>query len=281
MKLIEGKKLAEKIKDNIVAEILKLGLNRPNLALVLVGEREDSKLYVGLKEKQAKLVGIDTHVYRLNEEISEEELLNVIGFLNEDETIDAILLQMPLPEGLNENKIVSAIKPEKDVDGFHPDNLKKYLAGEKINTEPVVPVVVREMLQEIKFDGDGKLAVVVANSEIFGETLRHELVTIGMSIELVGVEDENLLKSLKKADLIITAVGKPEYLKGEMIKKGVVIIDIGIAKNIEGKVCGDVDFNSVDDIASFVSPVPGGVGPMTIAVALRNALRLHKNKHKN
>lgn len=274
MKLIDGKKLAEKIKDNIVAEVLKMGVNRPNLAIVLVGEREDSALYVKLKEKQAKEVGIDTHVYRFIESTSDKELIEAIEFLNNDEEIDAILLQLPLPEHFETDKIVASINPAKDVDGFHPDNLKRYLSGEKVIAEPVVPLVVREMLTDIKFDGDGKSAVIVANSELFGETLQHELEVLGMSVELLNIEDKGLLKELKQADMIITAVGRPEYLKGEMIKKDAVIIDIGISKNSEGKVCGDVDFNSVDDIASFVSPVPGGVGPMTIAIALRNTVKL-------
>jgi methylenetetrahydrofolate dehydrogenase (NADP+)/methenyltetrahydrofolate cyclohydrolase len=276
MQLIDGRALAEKIKDGIVAEILKLGDVRPNLAILVVGEREDSKIYVGLKEKQAKLVGIDTHTYNCEAEIAEEDLLNVIEYLNNDEQIDAILLQLPLPGHLDENKIVAAIDPLKDVDGFQPETLKKYLTGQTVVAEPVVPVVAREMLQSIKFDGDGKTAVVVANSEIFGEVMRYELEKIGMCVEISGIEDEALGSLLKGADLIVTAVGK-NYLTGEMVSDGVVIIDVGICKSKSG-VCGDVVFDTIKDKASYLSPVPGGVGPMTIAVALRNALRLHQQR---
>jgi methylenetetrahydrofolate dehydrogenase (NADP+)/methenyltetrahydrofolate cyclohydrolase len=274
MEIIDGKALSEKIKDEIVNEVKKMGDERPNLAIVLVGEREDSKIYVSLKEKQAKLVGVDTHTYNCDEEIAEEDLLGIIEYLNRDDLIDAILLQLPLPEHLDENKIVAAIDPNKDVDGFHPSILKKYLADEPSAVEPVVPVVVREMLKDIKFFGEGKKAVIVANSEMFGEALRHELLKFELEVEVVNANDSDLNGKIGEGDLLVTAVGKPNFIKGSALKKDAVVIDIGIAKNALGHVCGDVDFATVKDRASYITPVPGGVGPMTIAVALRNALRL-------
>lgn len=278
MILIDGKVLADTIKDEIVAEVKKMGDERPNLAIILVGEREDSKIYVDLKEKQAKLVGVDTHTYSCDEETSEEDLLGIIEYLNRDEMIDAILLQLPLPEHLDENKIVSAIDPKKDVDGFHPEILKKYLADTPSVVEPVVPVVVREMLKGIHFFGEGKKAVVVVNSDMFGEALRHELLKFELEVEVVKSDDADLKKKTSEGDLLVSAIGKPNFIKGSSIKKDAVVIDIGISKNSLGHVCGDIDFATAKDRASFITPVPGGVGPMTIAVALRNALRLHLDK---
>lgn len=276
MEIIDGKKLAEKIKDEIVAEVKKMGDERPNLAIILVGEREDSKIYVDLKEKQAKLVGVDTHIYNCDEEISEDDLLGMIDYLNKDTLIDAILLQLPLPAHLDENKIVATIDPAKDVDGFHPEILKKYLADEPLTVEPVVPVVIREMLKEINFDGNDKQAVVVINSEIFGRAIRHELLKFGSAVDIISPTDEELAQKISAGDLLVTAIGKANFIKGETIKDGAVVIDIGISKNSLGHVCGDVDFVSAKKRASFISPVPGGVGPMTIAVALQNALKLHQ-----
>lgn len=279
MEIIDGTLLADKIKDGIVAEVKKMGDERPNLAIILVGERDDSKIYVSLKEKQAKLVGVDTHTYNCDEEVSEEDLLGIIEYLNNDEQIDAILLQLPLPEHLNEDKIVAAIDPRKDVDGFHPAILKKYLANTPAVVEPVVPVVVREMLHGIKFFGEGKKAVVVVNSEMFGEALRHELLKFDLEVEVAGSADPDLKARTLDADLLVTAVGKPNFIKGDAIKQDAVVIDIGIAKNSLGHVCGDVDFATVKNKVSYITPVPGGVGPMTIAVALRNALRLKQARH--
>lgn len=280
MEIINGKKIAEKIKDDIALVIAEHPDERPNLAIILVGNREDSELYVALKEKQAKLVGVDTHTYRVDVSEGEAGLHEVINYLNEDQLIDAILLQLPLPEGFDEDTAVALISEHKDVDGFHPETIKKYCAAQEVVAVPVVPTVVREMLADIKFDGDGKQAVVVANSEVFGEVLRFELENIGLSVAVCKADEKNLNAQLLDADLIVTAVGQPRYLKEEMIKKDVVIIDIGISKDSLGVVCGDVDFESVKNKAGFVSPVPGGVGPMTIAVALSNALKLYQVRKK-
>jgi len=285
MQIIDGRALAEKIKDGIVKDIAggKKGLEllncaRPNLAIVLVGHNKDSELYVSLKEKEARKVGIDTHVYRLDENISEKEILDTIGFLNNDETIDAILVQLPLPESIDTDKIIAAIKPEKDVDGFHPENLKILLATcDHAQAMPPVFDVVLEMLKSIKYDPSGEQVCVIANSDIFGKSLAKVLECRGAKVDVMKSRDKKLIDKTKEADLLITAVGKPKFINGDMIKRGAIIIDIGIS-HVDGKISGDVDFDDVDDMAAFITPVPGGVGPMTIACALKNTLALWKRR---
>lgn len=292
---IDGQALAEKIKDEIIKEIVgaRKGLAiyscpRPNLAIILIGERDDSELYVNLKEKEAKRIGIDTHIYRCAQDTSEKEVLELINFLNNDDTIDAILIQLPLPAGLDTDKIIQAVDPEKDVDGFHPENLKK-LTGESINAcachscqeefiiVPPVFAAVLEMLTSINCELENKNVSVLANSEIFGGNLVKFLESKGAKAEMVKADDKNLADKTRKADILITAIGKPKFIKKEIIKKDAVIIDIGITK--EGKkVLGDVDFYDVEQKAGYITPVPGGVGPMTIAMALRNTLEMHKRR---
>jgi methylenetetrahydrofolate dehydrogenase (NADP+)/methenyltetrahydrofolate cyclohydrolase len=274
MQLIEGRILAEKIKDGIVAEVHKLGDQRPNLAIVLVGERPDSKLYVGLKEREAKKVGIDTHTYNCEEAISEDDLLAIINYLNKDDLIDAILLQLPLPVSMNEDRIVAAIDPNKDVDGFHPDNFKKYLLRQESIVSPVVPEVVAEMLRSIDFAGAGKNALVVAKAQVFSQGMASMLESFGLKVGIVK-PDDFFEKELAQADVLVSAAGKAGLIDGRLIKAGAVVIDIGINKNSLGHLCGDVDHASLKDKDGYITPVPGGVGPMTIAVALRNALKLY------
>lgn len=322
-KIIDGKILAEKIKDEIIKEILGkdffeeknchdefcachshkenskaikpvslsasrggqqskhiLTCPRPNLAIILIGERADSELYVSLKEREAKKVGIDTHLYRCAENISEKEVLEMINFLNNDETVDAILIQLPLPAHLDTDKIIGAIKKEKDVDGFHPDNLKILLNS--CDGGAVMPPVFGaclEMLKSINCEIKNKQICVVANSDIFGKTLAKVLECRGAEAEAVEADDKNLKDKTIEADILITAVGKPKFIKKEMIKKDAVIIDIGITKE-EKKVFGDVDFEDVKDKAGFISPVPGGVGPLTIAMAFKNTVGAWKRKRK-
>ncbi len=282
MKLINGKKIAEKVKDEVAAEIHKLNGARPNLAIVLANTREDSKLYVSLKEREAVKVGIDTHLYRLEDATSENELLGVIDFLNSDETIDGILVQLPLPNIFNTDKVIAAIDPEKDVDGFHP-NHPDYIIS------PVFASVLR-MLEEIKYPLAGKKVCVLFNSDIFGESMKKILEKEGAIISLCSVgefdklseAESNLkyeeIKSLsQEADVLITALGLPHFVKKDLLKPGVVVIDIGITK-VGEKVLGDVDFEDVKDIVSYITPVPGGVGPMTIALLFKNVWEIFKRK---
>ncbi|MEI8360735.1 MAG: bifunctional 5,10-methylenetetrahydrofolate dehydrogenase/5,10-methenyltetrahydrofolate cyclohydrolase [bacterium] len=278
MILIDGKKLAEKIKDEVVKEVLALS-ERPNLAIVIVGDKSDSRLYVSLKERQAKTVGIDTHVYRLAENISEEELTETIKFLNSDETIDAILLQLPLPEHLNTDNVVGAIDPEKDVDGFHPSNLSKIMADCEISVEPPLVLVVLEILKSINFSISGKKAIIIANSDFFGQVIKRVLECRGAQTELILASDFKAEQTCE-ADLLVTAVGQPGIIKGVAVKQDAVIIDIGISHDEMGKVVGDVDFDSVKDKVSYLTPVPGGVGPMTIAMAFKNTVKIFKQRHR-
>ncbi len=282
-KIIDGKKLAEKIKDGIVKEILGLDKNiyhitRPNLAIILIGERPDSELYVSLKEREAKKVGIDTHLYKCAETTSEQELLDMIKCLNEDPTIDAILVQLPLPEQIDTDTIMLALDPEKDVDGFQPDNLERLLKScDFSGLMPPVFAVVLEMLNSINYDTKHKQACIISNSDIFGRSLAYVLTCRGMMAKVVKADDKNLAEQTKQADVLISAVGKPKFIKQDMIKQEAVVIDVGISK-MGDKVVGDVDFLDVEQKAGYISPVPGGVGPMTIAMAFRNTLEIYKKR---
>jgi methylenetetrahydrofolate dehydrogenase (NADP+) / methenyltetrahydrofolate cyclohydrolase len=280
MNIIDGKRLAEKMKDEIAKEVFSLGENRPNLAIILVGEREDSKLYVSLKEEEAKKVGIDTHLYHCPADIDEREVFDMVDFLNKDESIDAILVQLPLPAGFDTDGIILAIDPLKDVDGFHPDNLK--VLFDTCKHQHVVPPVFRvvlEMLDAINFDLAGKKACVVANSDVFGAPLVKVLECRQAEAFLVKANDKDLAKQAATADLLITAIGRPHFITADMVKQNAVVIDIGITKK-DGKVLGDVDFVEVEKKASFITPVPGGVGPMTIAATLQNTVELYKRRRQ-
>lgn len=280
-KIIDGKALAEKIKDEVVGEIIKLNGDRPNLAIVLVGKRQDSELYVKLKEREAKRVGIDTHLYKCDEDISERELLEVIDCLNNDQTIDAILVQLPLPENFDTDTIIMAINPGKDVDGFHPENLQKLFVS--CNHAGVIPPVIRvvlDMLEEIKCEIKDKKICLVVNSEIFGKSLVKVLECREGEVEITNSKDINFQAKTRAADILITAVGVPCLITKEMVKPGAVVIDIGITKQ-KNKVVGDVDFDQVKEVAEFITPVPGGVGPMTIAEAFKNILKIYKKIRSN
>ena len=278
MKIIDGKKLAEKIKDKIAQEIFELKGPRPNLAILLVGEREDSKIYVNTKEREAKKIGIDTHIYRCPADIKEEEIIQTINFLNNDKTIDAILIQLPLPTGFNTDKIISTIDPNKDVDCFHPDN-QKLLSQADCENKILPPVlkVVLAMLESIDCDLKNKKIGLVVNSDIFGNSLAKVLTLRGADVEIIKSNDPEIKNKSSKADILITAMGKPKFIKKDFIKKEAIVIDIGIAKENE-QIFGDVDFEEADGQAGFISPVPGGVGPMTIAMLFKNTLELFKRK---
>jgi methylenetetrahydrofolate dehydrogenase (NADP+)/methenyltetrahydrofolate cyclohydrolase len=285
VKIIDGTKIADKIKDEIVAEILLHNNNdlhapkRPMLAIILVGDRPDSQLYVSLKEKEAKKVGVDTTLYKFSAATPQTELEETIKFLNNDEATDGVLLQLPIPANFNTDKIIALMSPEKDVDRFHPENLKRLMAGEESILPPVCQVIL-EILEEIKYDSEGKSACIVANSEIFGQALAKVLELHGALTKIVTPNDEDLAEQTIKADILVTAVGVPDLITGEMVKKDAVIIDIGISKE-DGKVRGDVNSESVKGRAGYLTPVPGGVGPITIAAALKNTVEIWKKNDKN
>jgi len=280
VKIIDGSILAEKIKDKITQEIYALKGPRPNLAIILIGERADSQLYVGLKEKEAKKVGIDTYLYKCPQSITEQELLKIIKCLNDDETIDAILVQLPLPKNLATatDAIIKAINPTKDVDGFHPVNLAKLAKG--CSADAVMPpvfAVVLEMLDSINCLLKDKKICLMVNSDIFGNNLANVLQCRGAQVDIATVNDSDLISKTVSADILITAVGQPRFIKKEMIKQDAIIIDVGISQQ-DSKVIGDVDFVDAKDKASFITPVPGGVGPLTIAMAFKNTLEIYKRR---
>jgi len=268
MKLINGRALAEKIKDTIAVETFNFSKVesswRPNLAIILVGEREDSKLYVSLKEREGKKVGIDTSTYRFAENCSEEELLESIIFFNSDPDIDGIILQLPLPKHLKADKIISKINPKKDVDGFNPGRPKNLLS-------PVL-LGVLEVLKSEKFSYQDKKIVLFGNSQAFIQTFKEYF----PQIEFVSSLEE--LKTVgPQADILISAVGQAEVIKANMVKDGSFLVDIGISK-VNDKVKGDFDLESVKDKAKYLTPVPGGIGPLTVAFLLQNVLTAYKNE---
>ncbi len=263
IELIDGKAIAERVKDEIAKKIFDLKNKRPNLAIIFVGEREDSELYVSLKQREALKVGIDTNLYRLDSDVAEDELLSVIDFLNKDKMIDGILVQLPLPEGLDTDKIIKSIDPEKDVDGFHPDHPDFILS-------PVL-AAIKASLEEIKFSFNDKSACILYNSEVFGLGVKKLLQNLGIK-KFINKDD------CRQADLLITAIAKPKSIKENDIKKDAIIIDISTVK-VGGKVVGDLDLESVKEKASFATPVPGGIGPMTIAFLLKNVLEIFLRRH--
>lgn len=272
--IIDGRKIAEAIKDEITLAIFNNQGRRPSLAIILVGERPDSELYVNLKEREAKKVGIDTHSYRLEADTSAEELLSVIDFLNKDETVDAILLQLPLPAHLNADKMVAAINPLKDADGFHPQH-PAYVSSPVISA---VDYIVRNY--EIR----GR-ACVFFRSLAFAQPLKERLQDLGLAVDLLAVSEkedprsdhllhDRLSRISCKADLIVTALGLPEFLNQEYLKPGAVIVDVGITKE-DNEVLGDVDFKAAIKTAAAITPVPGGIGPMTIAFLFQNVWEIY------
>jgi len=281
MQIIDGQQIALEITQKIAREIFDNALDkRPGLAIILAGEREDSALYVDIKQERAKEVGIDTHLYKIEEGETTEDVVELIEHLNKDEDIDGILVQLPLPEKYDTDKIIATINPQKDVDCFHPENVKK-LDNYKQEKPPILSPVyatVLEMLEKIYFDIKDRQVVLVVNSDIFGSGLKKILEAEGADeVEIVFANDENLKEKTKQADLLITAVGRRNLITAEMIKPNAVAIDIGITKE-NGKVYGDVDFAEVKEMAQAITPVPGGVGPVTVAKVLENTWQLAKNK---
>ena len=274
MNIIDGRKLAEKVKDKIALEVfeaVKNGEAHPSLAIILVGTRPDSQLYVKLKEREAKKLGIDTYLYELEETTPEDEIVETIKFLNNDDTIDSVLVQLPLPDHINTDKVMSVLDPKKDADGFldnHPDNV-------------ISPVLasVKKMLDSTKIKPKDLSAGALYNSEVFGEALKKVLTDYGFKFVygITARDAAEVAKISETVDVLITAIGAPFFIKADMIKSDAIIIDIGTTQ-VGDKVCGDVDFDNVKDKVSYISPVPGGVGPLTIAFLFQNVLNIYKNK---
>lgn len=288
MQLLDGKKTAEDIKNEIAAEVQSIkaaGGKVPHLAAVIVGTNGASLTYVGSKVKSCQQIGFDSTLVSLPEDITEEDLLAKIKELNEDDDLDGYIVQLPLPKHIDEQKILLAIDPDKDVDGFHPTNFGR-MALEMESFIPATPFGIMELLERYKVETAGKHTVVIGRSHIVGRPMSILMSRKGnpgdSTVTLTHSRTKNLAEFTKNADIIITALGVPEFLKGDMVKDGVVIVDVGItrvddASNSKGYVIkGDVDFDEVSKKASYITPVPGGVGPMTIAMLLKNTLLARK-----
>ena len=270
--ILDGKKLRDKILEDLKQKVEKFQV-KPSLVVILVGEDPASQIYVNNKKKIAQKIGINSQVINYSENISEEALLLKIKELNEDKNITAILVQLPLPKHISVEKVINTISPQKDVDGFSPYNFGRLFSGEKPIVYPCTPKGILLLLDEYGIELEGKHAVVVGRSKIVGRPVAQMLLDRNATVTMCHSYTKNLEQIIKTADVVVSAVGK-NIIKGEMLKSDCVVIDVGIFKDSNGKTRGDVDFESSSKIASYISPVPGGIGPMTIASLMLNTVEL-------
>ena len=273
MKILDGKAVSLKVKESVKVradELKKFGIE-PTLAVVLVGEDKASQTYVRAKEKACNEYGIKSVAHRLSENTTQNELLALINVLNLDDSIHGILVQLPLPKHINTNVVLAAIDPRKDVDGFHAVNVGKLVSGLD-GFVPCTPLGVMEILKEYGIDVAGLNAVVIGRSNIVGKPMANLLLNASATVTVTHSKTTNLKEICKNADLIVAAIGKPFFLKADMVKDGAVVVDVGINRLDDGRLVGDVDFDEVAPKCSYITPVPGGVGPMTIAMLLNNTI---------
>ncbi len=275
--IIDGKKLAKKIKEQVKKEIEEKGL-RAKLSLILAGKDEASKVYVRRKHNACEEVGILSDHRFFDERVSEQRLLEEIRKLNTDDSVSGILVQLPLPGQIDVKKVLNIIAPEKDVDGFHPINVGKSSMKQKEGFLPCTPLGILKMLESLKVEIEGKNVVLVGASNIVGKPLGIMLLNQNATITYCNKYTKNLKEHTKKADILIVAVGKPKLITKDMVKEGVIVIDIGMNRTPDGKLVGDVDFDEVKKIALAITPVPGGVGPMTVACLMENTLKAEKQR---
>lgn len=271
-KIIDGRALARQIRHEVKAQIIKLKLH-PGLAVILVGENPASRLYVALKQKAAHEAGIIFSLYKFSATAPEAEILETINWLNADKEINAIIVQLPLPAHLDEQKIISAISPAKDVDGFHPENRKKLLANE-VGIIPGLDLGILQLIQSTGQDMTGKQALIIARSPEFTSTLSHLLNQFSITNTIISPDNNTWPASVPGADIVITAIGAPRVITGDMLKPGAIVIDVGTNHIDANTVVGDVDWDSCAKVASWITPVPGGIGPMTVAMLLKNTVAL-------
>lgn len=270
--IIDGKKVATEIKEELrqsTEAFNELYGKYPCLAVIQVGDNQASNVYVNNKIKACKEIGFISKSFHYTSAMTEQELINLIADLNYDDSVHGILVQLPLPEHINEANIIKVIDPKKDVDAFHPYNVGCLMAG---NAEflPCTPAGIVELLKRYNIDIAGKECVVVGRSNIVGKPIAHLLLQQNGTVTVCHSKTTNLQEVCKRADILICAIGKPKFFDADYIKRGAVVIDVGINRDENGKLCGDVDFESVKDIASAITPVPGGCGPMTIAMLMKN-----------
>lgn len=277
---IDGKAISQKRKDELkkkIDVIKEAGKRLPKLVVILVGDNQASQTYVRNKERACEYVGMLSEVMRLESTIREEELIKVIQELNQDEDVDGILVQLPLPSHIHEDKILDLIDPSKDVDGFHPSNVAKLLLGQD-GLVPCTPKGMMVLLDEIGCDLRGKEVVVVGRSNIVGKPVALLCLRKNATVTIAHSQTTDLKAVCQRADVLIAAIGKAKFFNRDYIKEGAIVLDVGINRNENNKLCGDVDYDDVKDIVSYITPVPGGVGPMTIAMLLENTLQAYQQR---
>ncbi|EHB6828128.1 bifunctional methylenetetrahydrofolate dehydrogenase/methenyltetrahydrofolate cyclohydrolase FolD [Listeria monocytogenes] len=275
--IIDGKKLAKEIQEKVtreVAELVKEG-KKPGLAVVLVGDNQASRTYVRNKQKRTEEAGMKSVLIELPENVTEEKLLSVVEELNEDKTIHGILVQLPLPEHISEEKVIDTISYDKDVDGFHPVNVGNLFIG-KDTFVPCTPAGIIELIKSTGTQIEGKRAVVIGRSNIVGKPVAQLLLNENATVTIAHSRTKDLPQVAKEADILVVATGLAKFVKKDYIKPGAIVIDVGMDRDENNKLCGDVDFDDVVEEAGFITPVPGGVGPMTITMLLANTLKAAK-----
>ncbi|WP_169942478.1 bifunctional methylenetetrahydrofolate dehydrogenase/methenyltetrahydrofolate cyclohydrolase FolD [Campylobacter sp. RM15925] len=281
MILLDGKAVSAKMKERVKNEAVKLknlGVE-PALAVILVGEDKASQTYVASKEKACHACEIKSIMHRLPEQTTQSELLALIDLLNLDDSIDGILVQLPLPKHINTDKILESISPNKDVDGFHAINVGKLSSGLD-GFVPCTPLGIMEILKEYDIEVSGKNACVIGRSNIVGKPMANLLLNASATVTVTHSKTKNLKEICKSADILVAAIGKPFFVTEDMVKDGAIVIDVGINRLDDGRLVGDVDFDKVASKCSYITPVPGGVGPMTIAMLLSNTIKSAKNRVK-
>ena len=274
---IDGKQISKDIKEELKEEVASLAAQGRKccLAVIQVGNDPASSVYVGNKKKACAYIGIESLAYELPEEATEDELLEIIDKLNNDTNVHGILCQLPLPKQINEDHIIKAISPKKDVDGFHPQNVGALVIGEQ-GFVSCTPAGIIQLLKRSNIEMDGKHCVVVGRSNIVGKPMSLLMLRENATVTICHSHTKNLGEICKEADILIVAIGKPQFIGKEYVKKGAVVIDVGIHRDENNKLCGDVKFDEVEPVASYITPVPGGVGPMTIAMLMHNCVEAMK-----
>ena len=279
--IMDGKALSLKLKEQMkqrIAQLKQQGIN-PKLVVVLVGDNSASQVYVRNKHKSCGEVGIESEVITMPEQTTQQELLEVVERLNQDETVDGILVQLPLPKQIDEKTVLRSILPEKDVDGFHPVNVGLLSIGDECFA-PATPSGIIAMFQEYGIDIAGKNCVVIGRSNIVGKPMAALLLKNNATVTICHSKTEDLASYTRRADVVIVATGRRHTLTAEMVKEGAVVVDVGMNRNEQGKLCGDADYEEVKEKASFITPVPGGVGPMTITELLENTIQAAQRHHR-
>ncbi|MDD6504937.1 MAG: bifunctional methylenetetrahydrofolate dehydrogenase/methenyltetrahydrofolate cyclohydrolase FolD [Lachnospiraceae bacterium] len=276
-KIIDGKTISQQLKDELRQEVAQLKEQGKNccLAVIQVGNDPASSVYVGNKKKACTYIGIESLSYELPEDTSEEELLALIAKLNEDKNVHGILCQLPLPKHMDEDKVIQAIDPKKDVDGFHPQNVGALVIGQE-GFVSCTPAGIIELLHRSGVEIEGKHCVVIGRSNIVGKPMSLLMLRENATVTVCHSRTKNLPQICKEADILIVAIGKPQFITAEYVGEGAVVIDVGIHRDENNKLCGDVKFDEVEPFASAITPVPGGVGPMTIAMLMKNCVEAMK-----